>query len=127
MENSSYFICENLLLEQDRYLDLTEFNIEPTYSGIYIGNPTFERNLELIKKAMPEDNTSRFTHIVPPAKSLIETELPPMKCTAMFQDDFKMLQVIWFTDHPNGKTIKEVAQEIITKLDWDKVAQDLEF
>ena len=125
-------------LNSGRKVSLISFSFNYTYGGLLIGSPNEKLNKKIISKSTyPTDWGIRKTLKLIPKQSAIENKLKPVCYCALLESeviqsldkthDGSNLVVIWFGDHPNNKTIEDILNANLKKIDWEQYAENFNF
>lgn len=119
-------------LPSGRSVDLLCWIIEGTYAGVYEGSR--ETASQYIRESLHE----KVSRILPPGKPLFvieppQGELPRWLCVAGFEsmsgvldhsdDTYSRLFVCWFMED-TGRSLDEVIEAVLKRVDWDDYAED---
>ena len=117
-------------------VEVNSFSYGYTYGSIIEGVPNKKLNEAIIQNASyPSNWGDRKLLKVQPNKSDLENKLKPI-CYAVWLKSFEPINkrydaselvVIWFGDHPDGKSIEYIIESGVKNIDWKKNAQDVYF
>lgn len=121
-------------LDCGKVVNLHKFGFHLTYEDLIEGDPdheTNERILESLKTKFSPDYIP--THIRKPSENRIKGELPVFYGVAEWAcykrnhevGSSSELRVVWFMDEvPQGLAFRQLLQDSLTDLDWDRYAEE---
>jgi hypothetical protein len=125
-------------LSQNREVQLQSIQFKLTYDGIFEGNFGEKLNHFVLNNLdLPSDWKDKAICIDTPKD--LSTDMPGIVCMAQLSsvmeistgedlenNSYSELRYIWFIETLEGKTLREIVQFALDKLDWDEFAEEFE-
>ena len=125
-------------LSQNRVVQLQSIQFKLTYDGIFEGDFGEKLNHFVLNNLdLPSDWKGKAICIDTPKD--LSTDMPGIVCMAelssvmeistgedLENNSYSELRYIWFIETLEGKTLREIVQFALDKLDWDEFAEEFE-
>ncbi|MBT1706527.1 hypothetical protein [Chryseosolibacter indicus] len=126
----------DIVLESGRKVTVDGFVYGRTYSGLLEGSPNLKSNKRILDwQKCPSEWGPRKVLMLEPSSQALQSWLPPSTYKVWLTSNDPInktfmgseLVVIWFDENPGQRSIKEIIENGIRKVDWDNNAKDFDY